>query len=338
MITFVILLLATLLIYVSCEYFVNAIEWLGRKMGVAHSAVGTVLAAVGTALPESIVTFTAVALGFSDSQKDIGVGAALGGPLLLSTVGYAVVGLTIFVATKRSSNKPLQIDRKKLGNDQLWFLGIFAFNTVLGAVILPEKIYLAFLLIAVYIYYGHKEVCAECISTQENLEPLKLQPHQAEPDTFRVVAQISGALLFIFIGSQLFVHNLESLGQLLNVPSQLIALFFSPLATELPEILNAIIWVKQGKVSLALANISGSMMIQATVPSALGIYFTSWQFDPYLFLAVAVTMMSVLFLHYALTHHTFSAKKLSFSAAFYILFLLGVLSLRNGLVDVNSFI
>jgi len=50
----------------------------------------------------------------------------------------------------------------------------------------------------------------------------------------------------------------------------LLALLLSPIATELPETLNAIIWVRQGKHRLALANISGAMMIQATVrpPSA----------------------------------------------------------------------
>ena len=43
--------------------------------------------------------------------------------------------------------------------------------------------------------------------------------------------------------------------------------------------MNAIIWIRQGKTQLALANISGAMMIQATVPSGLGLLFTSWTFD-----------------------------------------------------------
>lgn len=52
------------------------------------------------------------------------------------------------------------------------------------------------------------------------------------------------------------------------------ALLLSLVATELPETLNPVIWVRQGKVALALGNISGAMMIQATIPSALGIFFT----------------------------------------------------------------
>ena len=50
-------------IYLSCELFVNGVEWLGRRLSVTQTATGTILAAVGTALPESVVTFVAVALG-----------------------------------------------------------------------------------------------------------------------------------------------------------------------------------------------------------------------------------------------------------------------------------
>ena len=82
-------------IYIACEYFVNGIEWLGRKLGVGETATGTILAAFGTAMPESAVTFVAVVFGRNAAQKDIGVGAALGGPLVLATISYAIVGLAL---------------------------------------------------------------------------------------------------------------------------------------------------------------------------------------------------------------------------------------------------
>ena len=88
--------------------------------------------------------------------------------------------------------------------------------------------------------------------------------------------QTLAALAVIFLASQLFVHQLEAVGPWLGLSPQLVALLLSPIATELPEILNAVIWVRQGKTSLALGNISGAMMIQATVPSALGLFFTPW--------------------------------------------------------------
>jgi cation:H+ antiporter len=327
------LLLAAILIYISCEYFVNGIEWVGRKFHVSNNAVGTVLAAVGTALPESVITLIAVAFGVSASQKDIGVGSALGGPLVLSTIGYAVVGWCIFASSKRSSVERLKIDDHKLGKDQLWFLLIFAFNAVLGFMVFPGKAYTAILLFIAYAVYCHKEMCATCELEKHGLAPLKIRSNQVEPGTKWVLLQTLGSLAFICLGSQIFVNRLEFCSDLLGVPAHLVSLFLSPLATELPEILNAIIWVKQGKISLALANVSGSMMIQTTIPSAFGIIFTPWLFDGYLTMAVFTTIAAIAFLRITLLNNHFSARRLSFAALFYMLFAICVYSFSHGLFD-----
>src|SRR4030081_2798093 len=88
-------------IYFACEFFVNGIEWLGRKLGIGETATGTILAAFGTALPESAVTLAAVAFGGDAAQKDIGVGAALGGPMVVGTISYAVVGFAMVLSHRR---------------------------------------------------------------------------------------------------------------------------------------------------------------------------------------------------------------------------------------------
>ncbi len=108
------------LIYVGCEFFVNGIEWVGRKLGIAQNAVGTVLAAFGTALPESVVTFVAVVFGTTPAAKDTGVGAALGGPLVLATISYGLTGLAILVfRERRSQGTDLLVDRRRLARDQV---------------------------------------------------------------------------------------------------------------------------------------------------------------------------------------------------------------------------
>ena len=64
--------------------------------------------------------------------------------------------------------------------------------------------------------------------------------------------------------------------EVLNVPAALIALLLAPLATELPEKFNSVIWVAESKDTLAIGNITGAMVFQGTLPAALGILFTSW--------------------------------------------------------------
>src|ERR1700721_2500059 len=83
-------------IYFACEYFVNGVEWLGRKLGVGETATGIILGDFGTALPENAVTFVAVVFGRDPAEKYTGVGAALGGPMVLATISYAVVGFAMY--------------------------------------------------------------------------------------------------------------------------------------------------------------------------------------------------------------------------------------------------
>src|SRR5260221_11375223 len=82
-------------IYLSCEFFVNGVEWVGQRLKITQTATGTILAAFGTALPESVVTFVAVVFGNTEAERDIGVGAAIGWPLALGTLAYGVVGLPL---------------------------------------------------------------------------------------------------------------------------------------------------------------------------------------------------------------------------------------------------
>ncbi|HTD05574.1 sodium:calcium antiporter [Undibacterium sp.] len=297
LLTFFLFFLSAAAIYLACEYFVNGIEWCGRHMKLGATAVGTVLAAFGTALPESAVTFTAVVFGHTPQQKDIGVGAAMGGPLVLATIAYAVVGLAMWWNQRRlqRTNHAVVVDHARLSRDQLAFLAIFVIKVALGLVAFAVKPWLGILFLATYALYVWREITtAETSPEEEELEALKLRPHNA---SFGWAAlQVLAALAVIAIASHTFVAQLESIGIAYGLQPHLVALLLSPVATELPEIMNALIWVRQGKERLALANISGAMMIQATIPSALGLFFTPWRFDGPLLVSGLVTAASILLL------------------------------------------
>ena len=293
--TIALLLVSAIAIYLACEWFVNSVEWLGARMKVGTMAVGSVLAAVGTALPESVVTFVAVALGDSPERKDIGVGAAMGGPLVLSTIAYAVIGVVLALTTSSLRTKPP--GARELISDQRWFIVIFVAKVVLGLVVFSFKPWLAIAFVAAYAVFVWRELREAKLSgghSDEDLEPLRLQPKRDRPSSIAIAVQTLGTLAVIFAASQVFVGQLEKIGPELGLPPTVVALLLAPIATELPEILNAVIWVRQGKTELAIANISGSMMIQATIPSALGIAYTPWHFDTPLILAGAVTLVAIL--------------------------------------------
>ena len=182
LLTLVLFFLSAITIYLSCEYFVNGIEWCGRHMNLGATAVGTVLAAFGTALPETAVTFTAVVFGSTPEQKDIGVGAAMGGPLVLATVAYGVVGFALWM-NRRKLNRDdsvIRVDHKGLAKDQLAFLAVFVVKVGLGLVAFAIKPWLGILFLATYGLYVWREiVSADTAPEEEELEPLKLRPKNA---------------------------------------------------------------------------------------------------------------------------------------------------------------
>ena len=76
------------LILLAAEFFTNGVEWLGKKLNLSEGAVGSVLAAVGTALPESIIPIIAILFSPDASSHEIGIGAILGAPFMLATDVY----------------------------------------------------------------------------------------------------------------------------------------------------------------------------------------------------------------------------------------------------------
>jgi len=299
LLTCVLFLGSALAIYVACEYFVNGVEWFGRKLELGATTTGTVLAAFGTALPESAVTFVAVMFGKTPSARDIGVGAAMGGPLVLATIAYAVVGVALWCHRHRlgRGDRLVRVDHRRLARDQSWFLAIFVVKVALGLVAFAVKPLLGVLFLLAYALYVWREMRSDdSAPDDEALEPLKCRPGDAEPAMRWVATQTLAALGVIAVASRLFVGQLETIGAAFGLPPHLVALVLSPVATELPETVNALIWVRQGKERLALANISGAMMIQATIPSALAIFATPWMFDAPLVVSGALTAAAIVYL------------------------------------------
>ncbi len=311
--TLLLFLLSAGAIYLACEYFVNGIEWLGQKLNFGATATGTILAAFGTALPESAVTFVAVIMGRTAEVRDIGVGAAMGGPLVLATIAYAVVGVALWGNRRRlgRADMRVRVEDARLARDQSWFLSIFVVKCGLGLVAFAFKPWLGVLFLLAYALYVWRELRNDdSVSVDEVLEPLKCQPRAVSPSLTAVLGQTILALLVIAFASHVFVSQIETIGVAMHMPPHLVALLLSPVATELPETMNALIWVRQGKERLALANISGAMMIQATIPSALALFATPWLFDAPLIAAGAVTIAAIVYLWWLFRRGHVDGRKL----------------------------
>ena len=94
------LVVALAVILFGAQLFTNGVEWIGEAFGLSEGAVGSVLAAIGTALPETLLPLIAILTGGSVSGDEIGVGAILGAPLMLSTLAMAVLGFSLLAFSR----------------------------------------------------------------------------------------------------------------------------------------------------------------------------------------------------------------------------------------------
>jgi cation:H+ antiporter len=264
-------------ILVGCELFTNGVEWFGRHLKLGDGSVGSILAAVGTALPETIVPVIAIVLGATADSEGIAVGAIVGSSFMLATLALCVTGLAVgaFALTGRRSTL-VKADPLVIGRDLRFFIITYA-ATIIAALLQQRglQIAVAFALVVAYAVYVYQTIKGDKAS-EGALHRLYLQPHVDTPHVIATCLQLIIALAIIVVGARYFVSGIEGAAHAIAVPALLLSLLVTPFATELPEKLNSVIWIRQGKDTLALGNITGAMVFQACILPAIGILFTTW--------------------------------------------------------------
>jgi cation:H+ antiporter len=346
-----ILVVAFVIILLGAELFTNGIEWFGRKLQLAEGAVGSVLAAVGTALPETMIPIIAILTGGgSEASHGVGVGAILGAPFMLSTLAMFVTGVAVLgMAKRRPAGDVMPVDTEVLAHDVRYF--VIAYAIAIGAAFLPlEPVWLkwivAVVLVGIYAWYVKAHFEADASVDAEDLAPLRfrrLDPsgHRADPESprLRVVnLQVLAALGLIIIGAYFFVDAVQHLATSFGLDEALLALVIAPIATELPEKFNSVIWVRQGKDTLSMGNITGAMVFQSAVPTVVALLFAAdaWHFgegSQIAFLSAGIAFLSTaaIFIPMARSHRL-TGRRLLVGGAFYLVYLGIVIAAFGGII------
>lgn len=291
---FALLLAALAIIIVSCEVFTNGIEWLGMRLGLAETATGSVLAAVGTAMPETIVPLIAIFLGTAEQGEEIGQGAILGAPFMLGTLAMFVGGVAVWVGFKRGTRKDHLVLRKDHAErDMKYFMVMYCValaTGLLGIQTFFDEGYInygfAVALLAAYVIYLRKTLKDEAEEEGENSCPAlyacrvcRINPAKGRLALALIALQVIAALLGIIIGAKVFVVGVEAVASAVGVPPMILAFLIAPIATELPEKSNSIIWYLRSKDTLGFGNITGAMVFQSSIPVSIGLLFTDWKLE-----------------------------------------------------------
>lgn len=270
-------LFLSLIFIVAASYiFCNALEHLGDKLGLSDGVVGSVLAAIATTIPETTIPLIAIfgAHHVSDTNA-IGIGAILGAPLMLSTLSLAVMAL---FNLNRGIKGKVNLKPQHTMRDLRYFILGYGVATIATFIhVYSGRIFFAILLFLIYIFYLYR-VFHELrfVESRELNEPLFLSKLGLKLNSFAIAIQLIVSLGLLFLFAHVFVDAIIYVAFKLKVSAFLVALIIAPIATELPEKVNSIIWLRKGKDSLALGNITGAMVYQGTILPILGILFTPW--------------------------------------------------------------
>lgn len=327
------LFLMLVVILIAAEVFTNALEHLGEKLGISEGVTGSIFAAIGTALPETSVPLLALLAGTQDVHvnEEIGVGAILGAPLMLATLSISLMALSVLKA--RGAHGALRPERTGLIRDLNFFIIAFAFATL--ALFVPHtqsvvRYGIGFAMVFIYFIYilmtirASKSLVADGHATEAE-DTMFLCRIGLPQNMFVVVLQLLLGLALLLAGAKGFIGGVQEAAEIIGISALLLSLLIIPIATELPEKVNSILWIRKGKDTLAFGNITGAMVFQGTLLPAIGIMLTPWQPRVEVLSGVLITLLAAVWLRVVVARGGLKVWHLWINGAFYLIYLATVL-------------
>lgn len=323
------LLLMLLIILVAAEVFTNALEHLGERLGISEGVTGSVFAAIGTALPETLVPLLAIFGGTANQavNEEIGVGAILGAPLMLSTLSLFLMSAAVL--KRRGPRGHLTPERTGLTRDLNFFLMAFALAAV--ALFVPHevpmvRVTLAAVMVMIYFFYlmltfrASAKLVEEGHGTEAH-EKMFLAKLGLPENMLVILIQLALGLGLLVAGAKGFISGVEEASRLIGMSALLLSLMIIPIATELPEKVNSILWIRRHKDTLAFGNITGAMVFQGTLLPAIGITLTPWVPERAVLWGVIITFVAALWLRLMLRRGQLRLWHLWVNGALYVTYL-----------------
>jgi len=317
-------------ILAASELFTNALEHLGEKLRISEGVTGSVFAAVGTALPETMVPLLALFAGTTNVSvnEEVGVGAILGAPLMLSTLSTFLMALAIL--RRRGTTGHVRPERSGFVRDLNFFL--FAFALAAAAMYIPHEARymrgaLSLALVLTYFVYimltlqASEKLVEDGHGTEAN-EKMFLGRLGLPTNLLTVLLQLGVGLALLVFGAKGFIHGVEGVSHVLGISALLLSLLIIPIATELPEKVNSILWIRRGKDTLAFGNITGAMVFQGTLLPAIGIMLTPWEPRIEVLTGVLITLIAAAWLRFNSRPAGLPVWTLLISGSLYVTFLL----------------
>jgi len=266
------------------------------------------------------------------TNEEIGVGAILGAPLMLATLSICLMAVSVW--RSRGTNGHLRPERTGLARDLSFFIAAFSFAAI--AMFVPHSLSavrygLGFSMVMIYFVYVMLTLRASKALVEDG------HATEAGGDMFLCKLGLPNNMAIIFVqlflglallvgGAKGFIGGVEEASHLLGISALLLSLLIIPIATELPEKVNSILWIRKGKDTLAFGNITGAMVFQGTLLPAIGIMLTPWEPRREVLLGIVLTLVAAVWLRYLVQKGGLRVWHLLVNGAIYVTYLCLVLA------------
>lgn len=272
------------LLVIGASYFVEYAVSLARHLRLHTAVFGAVIVAIGTSLPELVVTIESAI----KHSPDIIVGNILGSNI-------ANVGLVLGVAILLGKNSPKQT--KLAGKNALLLVLSFVFLGLIQLKLLFWPAGLLLLTLAAMLI----------MDMVKNREQATDFPVLNMKDHVIAWIVIIMSLIGVVVGSQLVVNSSLNIAYALGISAGVIAATIIAIGTSLPELVVTITAVKKKQHGLAIGNIIGSNLFNLALIGGIGALLSN--LDTTVSLSVSAFFLVFLVLGYLLAGGRIVARR-----------------------------
>lgn len=255
LIAIIVVFVGLVLLVWSADRLIFGASTVARYTGISPMLIGLTIVALGTSMPEILVSSIAAYKGHLSTA----VGNALGSNIIniLLIIGLAALLKPIRVTSLTIKREyPLLVAATLLA---YFFLSDHFLSRIEGLILIAA--FFSFIIFMVY--------CARTIAVDDPLMQ-DINNEESPPISLgQAIFWFVLGMLLLLAASQLLVHGSVYIARYIGVSDLVIGLSIVALGTSLPELATSIVGIMKGEVDLALGNIIGSNIIN--ILAVLGI-------------------------------------------------------------------
>ena len=274
------MLLSLIIIAVGFAMLIFGANWLvdgacsiAARLGVPERVAGLTIVAIGTSLPELVVSVTSAVGGHADMAFGNVMGSCLANLLLILGLSAVIAPVTLSRSTQRFEI-PVSVAACGL-------LALVANTdgqvTMLEGVVLLAA-FAAF--VARTVVVGLKEGAGEKDADQKGV-PADEPTSPVRPlSTLRDLALIVVGIALLKFGADFVVDNATAIASAMGISERIIGITVVALGTCLPELVTSVVAAFRGNSDIAVGNVVGSNISNLLLVMGGPALFSSIAYDP----------------------------------------------------------